>query len=192
MSLWMPERRRRLGGLSLAIALILVAGACSSSSTPVPAAPSVPGTSSAATAAPSVPASAAPSAAASPSSAPTAPPVGGTGSAEKWCAFVIEINTKYGYMKDKTYSLTPPTADVWRQIITEAMSRVDEWRAVTPPEIMDATTAEIAWFQAMKAYGDVHGWTSLTGFPQVNAAQMNAMAVLTPYQETHCGIKFGG
>ena len=192
MSILMPAARgRMLGGSSLAIALIFVAGACSSS-TPAPAAPSAPGTASAATAAPSAPASAAPSTAASPSSAPTAPPAGGTGSAAAWCALVIEINTKYGYMKDKTYSATLPTPDVWRQIVTEALSRVDVWIAATPPEIADATAAEIAWFQSMKAYGDVHGWTDMASFPTVTPAQAKAMGPLTAYQKEKCGIKFGG
>jgi hypothetical protein len=185
-------RRRPLGGASLAILLVLaVGGACSTPASVNPATPaasSAPGA-SVATAAPS---SAAPSAAATASPPPSVPPVAGTGSAAKWCELVIRINTKYGYMKDKTYSSTPPTMDVWRQIVTEALDHVDEWLAATPPEIMDATTAEIAWFQAMKASGDANGWTSSTGFPPMTKAQATAMGPLTEYQKKECGIKFGG
>ena len=187
MSTWMPERHRRLGRASLAIVLVMVVeSACSSSATPAPAASVAPAT-LVASAGPT----AAPSVAGTASVAPTAPPAGG-GSAARWCAFVIEINTKYGYMKDKTYSSTLPTSDVWRQIVNEALSRVDEWRAVTPPEIMDATTAEIAWFQAFKAYGDANGWPSdFSKYPSLTAAQAKVFATLTPYQIKECGIKFG-
>lgn len=190
MPLWTPERHRRLGGPSLAIVLaLLVGGACSSSATPAPAASVAPAT-LAASAAATAAQSAAPSVAATASVAPTAPPVAG-GDVAQWCAFVIEINTKYGYMKDKAYSTTVPSMDVWRQIITEALSRLDEWMAVTPPEIKDATAAEIAWFQAVKAYGDANGWPKDSmKYPQLTSAQITLLTSLTPYQETKCGIKF--
>jgi hypothetical protein len=186
----MPQQHRRSGGLSLAIVLVMVVGsACSSSATPAPAASVAPATAVAPAA--SIAPSTAPSVAGTASVAPSAAPAGG-GSAARWCAFVIEINTKYGFMKDKTYSATLPTSDVWRQIVNEALSRVDEWRAVTPPEIMDATNIEIAWFQAFKAYGDANGWPSdFSKYPSVTPAQVQVFTTLTPYQTKECGIKFG-
>lgn len=126
---------------------------------------------------------------AAPATATPAP--AGTASAAAWCAFVIEINTKYGYMTNKNYSATPPSLDVERQIVTEALSRLDEWKAISPPEIKDATVAEITYFQALKAYGDVNGWTSAAGFPQPTTAQATLIASLVPYQQTQCGITFG-
>jgi uncharacterized protein len=94
-------------------------------------------------------------------------------------------------MTNKHYSATPPSLDVQRQIVTEALSRLDEWIAKTPAAIADATTLQIAYFQQVKAYGDAHGWTDAAGFPQPDAAQTAAMSSLVPYQKTECGISFG-
>jgi hypothetical protein len=120
-----------------------------------------------------------------------APAAGGTGTFAAWCAFVIDVNTKYGYMTNKNYSATPPTMDVERQIVTEALSRLNEWVASTPPEIKDATAAEVAWFQRMKAYGDAHGWTDAAAFPPPTTAESTLIASLVPYQQKECGITFG-
>jgi len=182
-----------IGGL-LAVAL----AGCGAAATPVPAAQSAPATpgASVSNAAPSAPSAAAPSAAA-PSAAATANPVSstapaaGSGTAAAWCGFVIEINTKYGYMTNKNYSAKPPSVDVQRQILTEALSRLDEWVAKTPPEIKDATAAEVAYFQRLKAYGDAHGWTNPAAFPQPTAAELTLIGSLVPYQEKECGITFG-
>jgi hypothetical protein len=124
-------------------------------------------------------------------SAPSAKPTAGGGTAAAWCGFVIDVNTKYGYMTNRNYSATPPSMEVQRQILTEALSRLDEWVAKTPPEIKEATAAEIAWFQRLKAYGDAHGWTNPAGFPQPTAAEAALIASLVPYQKKECGITFG-
>jgi hypothetical protein len=186
--------QRRLAGRSLAIFVTLaLAAGCSTSATPNPAAStaSAPAVASAATASPSAPPIATPSTAATASSVPNATPVAGGGNAAAWCAFVIEINTKYGYMTNKTYSVNAPSFDVQRQLITEALSRVDEWVAKTPPEIKDATAAEILYFQQVKAYGDANGWTDPAKFPQMTPAESTAISSLVPYQIQQCGIKFG-
>jgi hypothetical protein len=121
----------------------------------------------------------------------SAAPVAGGGSAAAWCAFVIEINTKYGYMTNKSFSKTPPSIDVQRQILTEALSRIDEWVAKTPPEIKDGTNAEIAYFQRVKAYGDANGWTNPAAFPKATAAETALIGSLIPFERTQCGITFG-
>jgi hypothetical protein len=173
-------------GCLLAVAL----AGCGAAATPGQGSTAAPATPSAAvsTAAPTTASTPAPSAAATtvPSTAPTA-----AGTAAAWCAFVIEINSKYGYMTNKNYSAKPPSLDVQRQILTEALSRVDEWVAKTPPEIKDATAAEVAYFQRLKAYGDAHGWTSAAGFPQPTAQEATLIGSLVPYQEKNCGITFG-
>jgi hypothetical protein len=94
-------------------------------------------------------------------------------------------------MANKNYSATPPTLDVQRQILTEALSRLDEWVAKTPPEIKAATDAEIAYFQSLKAYGDANGWTNAAGFPRPTASEITLIGSLVPYQEKNCGITFG-
>ena len=123
--------RRRIGRrLALGALLTVVVASCATGATAIPAGPGA----SSVTAAPSTAPSAALSAAVSvaPSTAPSASPIGGataaagSGTAAAWCAFVIEINTKYGYMTNKNFSRIPPSMDVQRQIVTEAMSRLDD------------------------------------------------------------------
>jgi hypothetical protein len=177
-----------LAAAALGCLLAVALAGCGAAATPgqgTTAAPATPGPS---VAAPTTASTPAPSAAATtvPSTSPAA-----AGTAAAWCAFVIEINTKYGYMTNKNYSATQPTLDVERQIVTEALSRVDEWVAKSPPEIKDATAAEVAYFQRLKAYGDVHGWTSAAGFPQPTAQEATLIGSLVPYQEKNCGITFG-
>jgi hypothetical protein len=177
-----------MGGL-----LVVTLAGCSAAatSTPVPPAAAT-AAASVATAAPPAPATPAPASAATATSVPSvAPAAGGTGTAAAWCAFVIDVNTKYGYMTNKNYSATPPTMDVERQIVTEALSRLNEWVASTPPAIKDASAAEIAYFQQLKAYGDAHGWTNAAAFPQMTPADAALIASLVPYQEKECGITFG-
>jgi hypothetical protein len=174
-----------IGGL-LAVAL----AGCGAAATPNPAASSSPGA-SVESAAPSTPPTPAPSAAATATPVASATPVAGGGTAAAWCGFVIEINTKYGYMTNKNYSAKPPSIDVQRQIVTEALSRLDEWVAKSPPEIKDATAAEVAYFQRLKAYGDAHGWTDAAAFPPPTAAEGGLLASLVSYQEKECGITFG-
>jgi hypothetical protein len=182
-----------LAGAALGGLLALALAGCGASATPNPvasAASTAPGA-SVTTAAPSAAATPAPSTATTASSVPSAAPAAGGGSAAAWCALVIDINTKYGYMTNKHYSATPPSLDVQRQILTEGLSRVDEWVAKTPPEIKDATAAEIAYFQRAKAYGDAYGWTNPATFPQPTAADATLIGSLVPYQQKQCGITFG-
>ena len=196
-------RQRRLGGPSVAILFVLTAalGGCgASSASGTQAVPS--GGGSLVTSSPSSsgggslvtppPSSAGGGQTAPPGQSATAAPGGGNAAA--WCAFVIEINTKYGLMKDKVYSVAAASAmkpDVEQQLVTEAVSRGDEWLSTAAPEIRDGTAAEIAYYQQLKAWGDVHGWTDPAGFPRPTAAQTAAMASLVPYQEQQCGITLG-
>ncbi len=195
--------QRRLGGSSVAI-LFILAGAlagCGTSTSPgastansgggslVTASPASSGGGSLVTAPPS---SSGGGQSAPPGQSATAAPGGGNAAA--WCAFVIEINTKYGLMKDKVYSVAAASAmkpDIEQQLVTEAVSRGDEWLSTAAPEIRDGTAAEIAYYQQLKAWGDVHGWTDPAGFPRPTAAQTAAMASLVPYQTKQCGITLG-
>lgn len=190
-----PADRRRLGGPTHAVLVgfALALAGCGAAAAPSPAAPAASSepVASVAAAAPSAAATTAPSPAAAATPGPSAAPAAGGGTAEAWCGFVIDINTKFGYMSNKNYSATPPSLDVQRQILTEALSRLAEWIARTPPEIKDATAAEVAYFQALKAYGDAHGWTNPAAFPQPTAAEATLIGSLVPYQEKECGITFG-
>ncbi len=183
-----PAKRRPLGGpLAVLVGFALALAGCGAAATLSPAAQTVSIEPAASVAAPA-PSAAAPTA---PSPAAVATPAAGGGSAAAWCGFVIDVNTKFGYMTNKNYSATPPSLDVQRQILTEALSRLDEWVARTPPEIKGATTAEIAYFQRLKAYGDTNGWTNPSAFPKPTAAESTLIGSLVPYQEKHCGITFG-
>jgi hypothetical protein len=205
-----PSTRRtssRVKAAALAGFLAAALAGCGAAATgaPLPSSASVAPRASLATAAPSAAATSAPttlviaspSATAAPTtpviatSVPSAKPIAGGGTAAAWCGFVIDVNTKYGYMTNKNYSATPPSMEVQRQILTEALSRLDEWVAKTPPEIKEATAAEVAYFLRLKAYGDAHGWANPAGFPQPTAAEAALIGSLVPYQKKECGITFG-
>jgi hypothetical protein len=174
--------RLPLGGLILGIAL----AACATAGTPPPPASSpAPGATTTIVG---------PAATASPPASATASPPPNTAlpsaDAAAWCAFVIDVNTRGGYMVDKTYGRTLTAAQA-QAILSEAITRKDEYIALTPPEILPGVQAEMAWYQRIADYAAANGWTDLAKFPQPTSAETAAMAPLVPFQLANCGIKFG-
>jgi hypothetical protein len=106
-------------------------------------------------------------------------------SAEAWCTLVIDINTRHGYMKDKRYlPAQQVSADTFKAIGEEGISRRDEILAITPPEIKDAMTAELDYFAASKA-NNFSATTPLGSFTPALQQQ------LVTFQTDQCGISFG-
>jgi hypothetical protein len=104
--------------------------------------------------------------------------------AEAWCALVIDINTRYGYMKDKRYLPAQQVSpDTFKAIGEEGISRRDEILAITPPEIKDAMTAELDYFAASKA-NNFSATTPLDSFTPALQQQ------LVTFQTDQCGISF--
>ena len=127
-----------------------------------------------------------------PSLAAVSPSGAAGGDAAAWCAMVIDINTRAGYMVDQTY-MSPPTQAMTKQVILEAILRRDEIMSLTPPEIRDAMAAELAYYQVLAEWARQNGWDALatsTSASPLSADFLAALAPLTSFQETRCGIKF--
>ena len=110
-------------------------------------------------------------------------PAGGA-TAAQWCALVIQINTKYGTMKNKRFlpaGKVPPSA--WKAIVDAAVAKRSQLLAVTPSEIMKAFTDELAWFARIKA-NHYSKTTPLGSWTVTEVGQ------ITNFERTKCGIKF--
>ncbi|HEX7472989.1 MAG TPA: hypothetical protein VF323_07885, partial [Candidatus Limnocylindrales bacterium] len=72
------------------------------------------------------------------------------------------------------------------------MARQAYWLSVTPPDILAATQAELAYYATIAAWTATNGWTNLAAAPRPTTEQNSLIGSLVPYQEHQCGIKFGG
>ena len=105
-------------------------------------------------------------------------------SAAKWCAFVIDVNTRHGYMKNKRYvPAMSVNLQVQKAIAEEGIARRAQLLAVTPPEIRGAMTAELDYFVSIKA----NGWKPVSSGAFTPAMQQQLVA----FQQQKCGIRFG-
>ncbi len=123
---------------------------------------------------------------------PTTQAGGGAGDAAALCALIIDINTRGGFMVNKTY-VDSPTADQVKAITLETVARKDEILSLTPPELRAGMVAELAYFQSLADWAVVNGWDAVrtsaaapTPAPDfiANVEAMNA------FQKTTCGITF--
>jgi len=183
-------RPRFLVGMVLGGLLFAACGSAAAPTTTPQA--STPATASAAAAAPvPVAASVASVGPGTPSPGSAAPAA--AGDAATWCAIVIDINTKAGYMVDKTY-VNPPTSAMLKQSTLEGIARSDEIMAATPAAIHNAMAAELAYFKVFAEWAAVHGWeapATTPGYPLPPAGYAATVQPLVPFQEQACGIKFG-
>ena len=103
-------------------------------------------------------------------------------SAKAWCALVIQINTRYGAMKNKHY-LPGNQVSVKSQkaIISAAVAQRARILAVTPIVIKKAVTDELTYYARLKARGYSNP-ASLAPFTIAEAGQ------LLTFQHTKCGI----
>jgi hypothetical protein len=171
--------RRHTSSLGLLV-LVIVIAACTSSGTATPTGGVV------------VPGSAGPTVASSTAPATVAAEPLGTPSAAAWCAFVIDVNTRHGYMTNLTYASGAPSVAQQQAILAETMARQAYWLSVTPPDVLAATQAELAYYTSLATWTAANGWTNLAAAPTPTTTQVTLIQSLVPYQEQQCGIKFGG
>jgi hypothetical protein len=106
----------------------------------------------------------------------------GTGSARgtgTWCALVIKINTKAGYMKNRHYGRLTP--QIFKAVIVAGKGYGARLVAAAPPPIKTATKHEVAWLAKAKA----NGYDPATPGGAFTAADARA---LIAFQHAHCGI----
>lgn len=104
--------------------------------------------------------------------------------AAQWCALVIQINTKYGTMKNRSFlpsGKVPLSA--WKAIVDAAVAKRSQLLAVTPSEIKKAFTDELAWFARIKA----NHYSKTTPLGSWTVAEVGQ---ITNFERTKCGIKF--
>ena len=103
-------------------------------------------------------------------------------STKAWCALVIQINTRYGAMKNKRYL---PAGQVplksQKAIVAAAVAQRARILAVTPIVIKKAMTDELTYYARLKARGYSNP-ASLAPFTIAEAGQ------LLTFQHTKCGI----
>ena len=76
----------------------------------------------------------------------------GAANAAQLCALVIQINTKYGTMKNKRFlPLANVTPSTWKALVDAAVAERSHLIAVAPGDIKKALTHELAWFARIKA-----------------------------------------
>jgi hypothetical protein len=105
-----------------------------------------------------------------------------------WCAIVIEINTRHGYMVDKRYATTLEP-DQMRAIMTEYVERFDEIRDAAPPELREPLTTLDALNRRTLREGEATGWNpppSVRPSPEENVA----LGAWLQAQERLCDVTF--
>ncbi len=104
--------------------------------------------------------------------------------AAQWCALVIQINTKYGTMKNKRYL---PTGKVplsaWKAVIDAGLAARSRILAVTPKSIKKAMTDELTYFARIKA----NHYSLKTPLAPFTIAEVKQLG---NFQRTKCGITF--
>ena len=97
---------------------------------------------------------------------------------------MIQINTKYGTMKNKRFlplAKVPPSA--WKGLVDTAVAERSHLIAVAPSEIKKALTHELAWFARIKA----NHYSKATPLGSWTPAEVGQ---ITNFERTKCGIKF--
>lgn len=114
--------------------------------------------------------------------APTSPV--GVANAAQFCALVIQINTKYGTMKNKRFlPLAKVSPSAWKRLVDTAVAERSHLIAVAPSEIKTALTHELAWFARIKA----NHYSKATPLGSWTTAEVR---LITNFERTKCGIKF--
>ena len=90
----------------------------------------------------------------------TAQAAGGGGDAAALCALIIDINTRGGYMVNKTYNASP-TAEQLKAITLETVARKDKIVSLVPPDLRDGMAEQLAYLQALADWAVVNGWVKV-------------------------------
>ncbi len=123
---------------------------------------------------------------ASPAAAMTRAPSSpvGAANAAQWCALVIQINTKYGTMKNKRFlPIGKLPLSTWKALVNAAVAGRRQLIALAPSEIKKAVTDELAWFALIKA----NHYSKATPLGPWTLAEVGR---ITNFERTKCGIKF--
>ncbi len=106
------------------------------------------------------------------------------GNAAQLCALIIQINTKYGAMKNKRFvSVDKVPLSTWKAVVDAAVAERRQLLAVTPGGIKKAVTDELAWFARIKA----NHYSKATPLGSFTVAEVGQ---ITNFERTKCGIKF--
>ena len=118
--------------------------------------------------------------------ATAAPASSSGGSWKTWCAGVIQVNTKYGSMKNKTFLQSQwLKLSVRKAVIDWSLSHKSAILANTPSEIKTAQAHELVWFAHMKAAH--YAYTGIKSFAPMTVAEAEA---ISKSERTKCGIRF--
>jgi hypothetical protein len=106
----------------------------------------------------------------------------GPANAAQWCALVIQINTKYGLMKNKRYlpANKVPLSAV-KGAFDAALKMRSKLLSVTPSSIKKAMTDELTWYTHVKA----NHYSLKTPLAPLTIAEIRQLGT---YQRTKCGI----
>jgi hypothetical protein len=104
----------------------------------------------------------------------------------EWCALTIQLNTKYGTMKNKHYlaQSSPAYLKAFVNVVNAALAGRAQYLAVTPAEIKTAVTHEFGYFANLKA----SGFTTTTPLAPLTIGDVKK---LIAFQKQKCGITFG-
>ncbi|MCE7882702.1 MAG: hypothetical protein DYH08_02370 [Actinobacteria bacterium ATB1] len=107
-------------------------------------------------------------------------------SREAWCADVIRVNTKYGYLVGEPPRYLAPsdlTVDMIRGIVDETLAHEQEFLAITPTEIVGDVQMEMRVFHEMQSVG-----YSLSAIQAAPPGFRESQGRLMDYQVKNCGI----
>ena len=108
----------------------------------------------------------------------------GSANAAQWCALVIQINTKYGTMKNKRFlPVGKVPLKTWKALVNAAHAARSQLLAVTPASIKKAMTDELAWFDRIRA----NHYSKTTPLGSWTVAEI---CQITTFERTKCGISF--
>ncbi len=97
---------------------------------------------------------------------------------------MIQINTKYGTMKNKRFlPLAKVPQSTWKALVDAAVAQRSRLIALAPSEIKKAVTHEMAWFARVKA----NHYSKATPLGSWTIAEVGQ---ITNFERTKCGIKF--
>jgi hypothetical protein len=107
----------------------------------------------------------------------------GAANAAQWCALVIQINTKYGTMKNKRFlPFGKVPLSTWKALVNAAVAGTGQLVAAAPSEIKKAMIHEMAWFARIKA----NHYSKATPLGSWTVAEVGK---ITNFERTKCGIK---
>jgi hypothetical protein len=108
------------------------------------------------------------------------------GNAKRWCAAVIQVNTKYGTMRHKRYFLPSQVSpSAWRHVVEATLAGRRRYISLAPSSIKTAVKHQVAWYVKVRA-------TTTRGRTPYSPLTFADIRDLTNFQVTECGITFAG